>query len=110
MTISNLAHKKCIPCSGGIAGFSREEIQTYMCLLSTDWQLSDKNHLCKTIKTKNFLEALDFANRIGVIAENEGHHPDITVKWGECHIEIWTHKINALTESDFILAAKIDQL
>lgn len=71
---------------------------------------ADDKHLKKSIKTRDFLESLDLANKIGVVAEEQGHHPDLLVRWGELNIELWTHKIDGLSEADFILAAKIDRL
>jgi len=75
-----------------------------------DWQVIDQHHLQRTYKFDDFREALAFVNRIGELAEEQGHHPDICFGWGKADISIWTHKINGLTESDFVLAAKIDRL
>jgi len=74
------------------------------------WEVVDEHHLQKTYKFGNFREALEFVNRIGELAEEQGHHPDICFGWGKADVSIWTHKINGLTESDFVLAAKIDKL
>jgi 4a-hydroxytetrahydrobiopterin dehydratase len=74
------------------------------------WSVMNDHHLIKTIKTKNFKRALEFANKIGALAEEEGHHPDLLVRWGELKVELWTHKVDGLTEADFVLAAKIDLL
>lgn len=74
------------------------------------WTVIDHHHLSKSIKTKNFKVALDLANKVGELAEAEGHHPDLLVRWGELKIDLWTHKVNGLTEADFVLASKIDQL
>jgi 4a-hydroxytetrahydrobiopterin dehydratase len=74
------------------------------------WKIIEEHHLTKTFKFPNFRGALGFVNRVGELAEEQGHHPDIFLAWGKVEITIWTHKVNGLTESDFILAAKIDQL
>lgn len=74
------------------------------------WSLNAEGHLSKEYKFKDFMEGVRFINQIADIAEREGHHPDLTLSWGLCGVEIWTHKINGLTESDFILAAKIEAL
>ena len=86
-----------------------EQIQNLLRQLS-GWKVVDEHHLRKEYKFKNFREALDFINRVGELAEEQGHHPDICFGWGKAEITIWTHKIDGLTESDFILAAKIDNL
>jgi len=74
------------------------------------WEVVEEHHIAKTFRFRNFREALQFVNRVGELAEEQGHHPDIFLAWGKAEITIWTHKINGLTESDFILAAKIDRL
>jgi 4a-hydroxytetrahydrobiopterin dehydratase len=83
-----------------------EELLTH---LSPGWCLNAEGHLERTYPFKNFALALEFANQVGAIAEAEGHHPDLYVAWGKCRVEIWTHKIQGLTESDFYLAAKADR-
>ena len=75
-----------------------------------EWQVVNEHHLQKTFQFKNFAETLDFVNRVGQLAEEQGHHPDICLGWGKAAISIWTHKIDGLTESDFVLAAKIDKV
>ena len=74
------------------------------------WRVIDEHHVIKTYKFPDFRKALEFTNRVGELAERQGHHPDICLAWGKVEVKIWTHKIDGLTESDFILAAKIDQL
>ncbi len=86
------------------------EIRRLSSELGNSWKVSGWHHLEKEFKFRNFKEALDFTNQVGKIAESEGHHPDIYLSWGKVRIMIWTHKIDGLTESDFILAAKIDKL
>jgi len=104
----SLADKRCIPCEGGVPPMAQDEAEKLLKQLSPGWSLNDKGHLEASYKFPNFIQAMTFANKVGNIAEAEGHHPDLTVSWGKCGVEIWTHKIQGLTESDFILAAKID--
>lgn len=77
--------------------------------LEGGWQLNPNGHLERTYSFKDFAEAMAFANKVADIAESEGHHPDLHIAWGKCTVEIWTHKIRGLTESDFYLAAKADR-
>jgi len=107
--MSDLAERQCIPCRGGVPALKGEKLRGLAAQVS-DWQVVDEHHLQKTYKFTDFRESLDFVNRIGELAETEGHHPDICFGWGKAEVSIWTHKINGLTESDFILAAKIDKL
>lgn len=110
MDNNSLVSKSCIPCQGGTPPLSKSETNSLLMQLANDWILNDAGHLYKLLNFKNFMAAMDFANKIAELAEKEAHHPDLTIAWGKCGIEIWTHKINGLTESDFILAAKIDAL
>lgn len=105
-----LATKVCVPCRGGVPPLPAEQAQRLLTQLSQGWQVVDNHHLERTFAFPNFVEALDFTNRVGALAEENNHHPDIHLSWGQVRIEIWTHKIDGLTESDFVLAAKIDQL
>jgi len=86
-----------------------DEIRTMLDQLS-GWEVVGDHHLRKEFKFANFRETLDYVNRVGALAETQGHHPDICFGWGKAEITIWTHKIDGLTESDFILAAKIDKV
>lgn len=104
----NLSRKHCIPCSGGVPSLKGEEIKKLHALLQEGWQVAGEHHLQREYRFKDFKEALDFTNLIGKIAEEENHHPDIILSYGKVTVQIWTHKVNGLTESDFILAAKID--
>ena len=107
--MSELASRECVPCRGGVPPLKGDELKN----LSTKiegWSVVEEHHLSKVFKLRNFQEALAFVNRVGELAEEQGHHPDICFGWGRVEITIWTHKIDGLTESDFILAAKIDQL
>lgn len=103
----SLADKQCIPCRGGIPPLPPERAAELLAELGDDWSLDGQGHLVREYRFDDFAQALGFANRVGAIAEAEAHHPDLYVAWGRCRIEIWTHKINGLTESDFYLAAKI---
>jgi 4a-hydroxytetrahydrobiopterin dehydratase len=105
----NLADKQCIPCRGGVPPLSDARAHELLAELGADWQLDGKGHLSREFRFDNFVAALDFANRVGEIAEAQAHHPDLYVAWGKCRVEIWTHKINGLTESDFYLAAKVSR-
>ncbi len=110
MIKSDLANKRCVPCQGGIPPLAGGELKTLQDKLGNDWQVIDGHHLEKDYTFKNFQQALDFTNRVGEVAEAEGHHPDIYLTWGKVRLTVWTHKINGLTESDFVFAAKADQV
>lgn len=104
----DLAQKKCVACEGGTAPLNAVEAEVLLKQVN-GWQLSeDGKSISKQLKCKDFAEALAFANTVGAIAEEEGHHPDITVSWGKVGITLTTHAIGGLSENDFILAAKID--
>ena len=111
--MTGLSEKKCIPCEGGISGFDITEIHKYLKMVD-GWEVkADESkiyYLIKEFKFKNFLESKNFINKVGDIAETEGHHPDIWFGWGYAKIKIFTHAINGLHESDFVLAAKIDKI
>lgn len=104
-----LADQQCVPCRGGVPPLPRDRVQALLAELDGGWRLSAEGHLLRRYEFDDFAQALAFANRVGAIAEREGHHPDLHVAWGRCDVEIWTHKIHGLTESDFYLAAKIDR-
>ena len=105
----NLAEKTCVPCRGGVPPLEGEELQKMEAQV-LGWQVVEGHHLFKSFSFPDFVTALAFVNRIGEVAEQQGHHPDIFLAWGKVDVKIWTHKVNGLTESDFILAAKIDRL
>jgi 4a-hydroxytetrahydrobiopterin dehydratase len=105
----DLAERECIPCRGGVPPLKGAEIREFSQQLK-EWQVIDEHHLQKTYGFTDFRESLDFVNRVGALAEQQGHHPDICFGWGKAEVSIWTNKINGLTESDFVLAAKIDRL
>jgi 4a-hydroxytetrahydrobiopterin dehydratase len=103
-----LAEKKCKDCSGETPKLSLPETERLLHELN-GWDIDAQKRLHKSVKLKDFKQSLSLANSIGEIAEEEGHHPDLTVRWAELVITIWTHAVNGLTENDFILAAKIDK-
>lgn len=103
-----LADKKCIPCRGDIPALKTPAIKVFLKDVP-QWTVVKNHHLHRIFKFPDFQQALDFVNRVGAIAEAEGHHPDLLLSWGKVEVTIWTHKIDGLTESDFILAAKIDR-
>ena len=107
--MTELAERQCVPCRGGVPPLRGDDLKALSERLP-GWQVIDEHHLEKTHKFKDFREALDFVNRVGELAEEQGHHPDICFGWGKADVSIWTHKIDGLTESDFVLAAKIDKL
>jgi 4a-hydroxytetrahydrobiopterin dehydratase len=107
-----LADKHCVPCRGGIPPLKGKDLSDVHRMLAdpAQWNIVDEHHLARTCKFPDFKSALAFVNRIGELAEEQGHHPDIVLGWGKVVIMIWTHAVDGLTESDFILAAKIDRL
>jgi 4a-hydroxytetrahydrobiopterin dehydratase len=107
---NELAKKQCIPCKRGVPPLRGEGLEKLQKQLNGDWMVVDDHHLEKRYKFKNFRQALAFTNQVGELAEAEGHHPDIYLAWGKVKLMVWTHKIDGLTESDFIFAAKVDEL
>jgi 4a-hydroxytetrahydrobiopterin dehydratase len=108
--MSELTGKTCTPCRGGVPPLSPQEAERYLADVP-DWSLSDSaTRVKRTFKLKDFVSAMDFARRVGELAEQEGHHPDVTFGWGYCRVEFQTHKIKGLHENDFIMAAKVDEL
>ena len=108
--MSDLANRECIPCKGGVQPLKGRELRELLDKLAEGWQVVDEHHLEKEYRFKDFRTALAFTNRIGELAETLGHHPDIHLSWGKVKLTIWTHKINGLTESDFIFAARTEKL
>jgi 4a-hydroxytetrahydrobiopterin dehydratase len=104
-----LAEKDCIPCRGDTPALPTVEIDRLLTELR-GWQVIRGHHLTKEYTFDDFAQALAFTNQVGAIAEEQGHHPDIHLAWGRVRLEIWTHAIDGLTESDFILAAKVDRV
>lgn len=109
-TPSTLANETCVPCRGGVPPLAGEELAALLRELGNGWRVVDGHHLEKEYPFPDFAEALAFTNRVGALAEEEGHHPDIYLAWGKVRITNWTHKIDGLSRGDFVLAAKIDRL
>jgi 4a-hydroxytetrahydrobiopterin dehydratase len=106
--MSKLASKECIPCKGGVPPLSREEQRGLLRRLDGGWRVIAEHHLAKDYEFDDFRSALDFTNRVGELAEEVGHHPDVYLAWGKVGLTIWTHKVDGLTENDFVFAAKAD--
>ena len=106
--VSQLAQKACVPCRGDVPPLGPDKINALLKELD-GWTVEQEYHLTRTFKFRDFAAALAFVNRVGAIAEQENHHPDLHLAWGKVRVEIWTHKIKGLTESDFIFAAKCDE-
>ncbi len=104
-----LADQTCVPCKGGVPPLKGAALNALKSQLP-EWQVFDEHHLHRVFRFPDFKKALDFVNRAGAIAEEQGHHPDILLAWGKVEVTIYTHKIDGLTESDFVLAAKIDRV
>ena len=104
-----LADQTCVPCKGGVPPLTAAQIEPLLRQLA-GWDAVENHHLKKRYTFPDFQQALNFVNRAGHIAEEQGHHPDILLAWGRAEVTIYTHKINGLTESDFVLAAKIDRV
>lgn len=108
--MTELAEKKCIPCRGGVPPLKGEELERLYQELGREWNLVDEHHLEREYGFPDFASALAFVNRVGEMAEEQDHHPEIWFTWGKVRLTIWTHKIDGLTESDFVWAAKADRL
>ena len=106
---TKLAEKTCSACKGDEAPMKGEALDNLREQLGEGWKVVDEHHLEKTFTFDDFRQALDFTNRVGEIAEDQGHHPNIVLTYGKVKLQIWSHKIDGLTESDFILAAKADE-
>ncbi len=106
--MSELAKKACVPCKGGVPPLEGKAITDLLAEVQ-GWEAVKGHHITRAYSFKDFVTALDYVNKIGGIAEQQGHHPDIYLTWGKVRVDIWTHKIDGLTESDFILAAKCDE-
>ncbi len=104
----SLADQTCVPCKGGVPPLTAAQIAPLHAQV-VEWEVVDDKRLVRTYRVKNFAEAMGFANRVAAIAEEQAHHPDLYIRWGAVRVEIWTHKIDGLTESDFFFAAKCDR-
>jgi len=108
--MTSLADKECVPCKGGVPPLKGETLKALSAQLGGEWKIIGEHHLEREFKFKDFRGALGFTNQVGELAEGQGHHPDIYLAWGKVKLTIWTHKIDGLTESDFVFAAKVDKL
>ena len=108
--MEELSDKQCIPCKGGVPPLSTSEMAPLLTQLNPDWQIVDGHHLLRVWSFDNFVNALQFTNDAGAICEQEGHHANFELSWGRVSAQIWTHKIDAVVEADFILASKFDKL
>lgn len=106
----NLSEKKCVPCEGGAKPFTSSQIQEFFSQLQGGWEVVDSKKIQKKFTFKDFNEAIDFVHKVAEVAESEGHHPDIHINYNKVVIELFTHAIGGLSENDFILASKVDQL
>lgn len=106
----DLGNKKCKPCEGDVPLMEKKEIEKYMQEINKEWQVVDDKKIIREFKLVNFMQAMDFVKKIADLAEDEGHHPDIHIFYSRVVIELTTHAIKGLSENDFILAYKIDQL
>jgi 4a-hydroxytetrahydrobiopterin dehydratase len=107
--MSDLAKMECIPCKGGVPPLKGSDLTRLLERLGNGWRIVEQHHLEKGYAFSNFRQALAFTNRVGELAEEQGHHPDVHLAWGKVVLTVWTHKIDGLTESDFVFAAKADQ-
>jgi 4a-hydroxytetrahydrobiopterin dehydratase len=107
--MADLASKNCVPCRGGIPALKGKELDD-LAKQVPGWKVVDGHHLTRTYEFPDFKSALELVNKIGAIAEQEGHHPNICFTWGKVEVSVYTHKVDGLTESDFILAAKLEKL
>lgn len=108
--MTDLAARECVPCKGGVPPLKGEALRELHAQLDPGWHVVDEHHLERVYPFPDFRQALRFTNAVGELAEEQGHHPDIYLAWGKVRVTIWTHKIDGLTESDFVLAAKADRL
>lgn len=111
--MASLEEGKCVPCRGGVPTLTDAQIDVYFSQLQKDWSVVEREgikRLEKSFEFGNFAEALAFTNKVGELAEEEGHHPDILTEWGKVTVSWWTHKIKGLHKNDFIMAAKTDKL
>jgi 4a-hydroxytetrahydrobiopterin dehydratase len=105
----SLASQSCVPCRGDTPAIQGSQLGALQAQVP-EWAVIDEHRLSRNFRFPDFKQALDFVNRVGAVAEQQGHHPDIVLAWGKVEITLWTHAIHGLSESDFIMAAKIDQL
>lgn len=108
--MSNLVNKKCVPCEGGVLPFSASEVEKYRQEISQEWNVIEEKRLERKFKFEDFKKSMEFVNKVAVVAEEEQHHPDIKIFYNLVTITLWTHAISGLSENDFIMATKIDNI
>ncbi|HWQ90537.1 MAG TPA: 4a-hydroxytetrahydrobiopterin dehydratase [Clostridia bacterium] len=108
--MKDLAQQECVPCKSGGTPLKGKELADLSRQIGNEWRVIDEHHLEREFSFKDFREALDFTNQVGELAESQNHHPDIYLAWGKVKLTLWTHKISGLSESDFVFAAKVNQL
>ena len=109
-SLDNLSDMECIPCKGGVPPLSEEESSAFLSQIHDDWEVVENHHLTRTWSFPDFASALEFTNQLGEVCEQQNHHADFELGWGRVVSVIYTHKIDGLTESDFVLAAKFDTI
>ena len=107
---SDLLSKKCKPCEGGVLPLTSDEAANYMSGIDTSWELIDNIKIKREFLFSDFAQTMEFVGKIAVVAEEEGHHPDMCIHYNMLEVELTTHAISGLSENDFILAAKIDRM
>jgi 4a-hydroxytetrahydrobiopterin dehydratase len=107
---TRLSEKECVPCRGGVPPVQGEELERLLEELDSGWRVVDGHHLEKEFEFEDWAGAQAFVNRVGDLAEEQGHHPDLHLSWGRVGVQLWTHKIDGITESDFVMAAKIEEV
>ncbi len=107
---SDLTQKKCVPCEDGTQPLKTDDIQLFASQISEEWEVIEEKKIKRVFTFKNFSQAMKFANTVAGIAEEENHHPNLSISWGRVEISITTHAINGLSENDFILASKVDKI
>lgn len=108
--MEDLLYKKCKPCEGGMPPLNKDEVSVYLSQINSDWSVEDNAKIKRKLKFKNFRDAIEFINKIAVLAEEEGHHPDFCVNYNKVFIELTTHAIKGLSQNDFIVAKKIENI
>lgn len=110
MVSHKLVDKRCIPCEGGTPPLTHQEIESLKLQLKLEWEVEEDQKMRYKFKFKDFAQSLAFVNKVAEIAQGENHHPDIHIHYNKVLIELWTHSIGGLSENDFIVAAKVEEL
>lgn len=108
--MEELAEQQCVPCRGDTPVLKGEELKKFHDQLDGSWQVEEEHHLTREFEFENFTEALDYVNQVGEMSEEQGHHPEIYLTWGQVKLKVYTHAIDGLSESDFVWAAKAGKL